>query len=204
MVKLTKTELRDQQDRLNQLNKYLPTLQLKKSLLLSELESLQLKLEELFVKIEECKKLIEKDSSFFMHPTSKVLINRIHVKQVITAKENIAGLELPVFQEVVFAEDFYSLIFAPIWQEYVLQKVKELIVFQQHLQIEEEKKKKLQKELRDVSIRVNLFEKIMIPRAVDNIKKIKIFLGDQQLSSIAQAKMSKKKIIEKGLLSHDH
>ena len=57
------------------------------------------------------------------------------------------------------------------------------------------KKAALAKELREVSIRVNLFEKIMIPRAKENIKRIKIFLGDQQLAAVSQAKESKKKIL---------
>ncbi|HEY5259666.1 MAG TPA: V-type ATP synthase subunit D, partial [Rhabdochlamydiaceae bacterium] len=53
------------------------------------------------------------------------------------------------------------------------------------------------KELRDVSIRVNLFEKILIPRAQGNIRKIKIFLGDQQLAAVCQAKVAKQKILER-------
>jgi len=63
--------------------------------------------------------------------------------------------------------------------------------------IAEEKKQALEKELREVSIRVNLFEKILIPRAIDNIKKIKVFLGDQQLGAVSQAKVAKGKIITK-------
>jgi len=46
----------------------------------------------------------------------------------------------------------------------------------------------------DVAIRVNLFEKILIPRASKNIKKIKVFLGDQQLTAVSQAKAAKAKI----------
>ena len=45
-----------------------------------------------------------------------------------------------------------------------------------------------------MSIRVNLFEKILIPRALRNIKKIKVFLGDQQLAAVSQAKVAKAKI----------
>ena len=62
-----------------------------------------------------------------------------------------------------------------------------------------EKKRLLEQELREVSIRVNLFEKIMIPRTLQNIKKIKVFLGDQQLAAISQAKVAKRKILEKSV-----
>jgi V/A-type H+-transporting ATPase subunit D len=41
---------------------------------------------------------------------------------------------------------------------------------------------------------VNLFEKILIPRSQENIKKIRVFLGDQQLAAVAQAKVAKRKI----------
>ena len=67
--------------------------------------------------------------------------------------------------------------------------------------VAQERKLALEKELREVSIRVNLFEKILIPRAKANIRKIKIFLGDQQLSAVSQAKVAKGKIIKKRVLA---
>ena len=57
-----------------------------------------------------------------------------------------------------------------------------------------EKKAALDKELREVSIRVNLFEKVLIPRSEANIKKIKVFLGDMELAAVSQAKVAKTKI----------
>ena len=67
----------------------------------------------------------------------------------------------------------------------------------------EEKKRSLEKELRDVSIRVNLFEKVLIPRCREAVKKIKVFLGDQELAAVAQAKVAKQKIEEKRV-KNDH
>jgi V/A-type H+/Na+-transporting ATPase subunit D len=69
------------------------------------------------------------------------------------------------------------------------------------VEIAEEKKRALEEELRQVSIRVNLFEKVLIPRAVENIKKIKVFLGDQQLNAVARAKVAKSKILARQTLS---
>lgn len=72
--------------------------------------------------------------------------------------------------------------------------LRELATAKEKANIAEEKKRALEKELREVSIRVNLFEKVLIPRAMENIKKIRIFLGDQQLAGVAQAKVAKRKI----------
>ena len=76
-------------------------------------------------------------------------------------------------------------------------KLQSLLVAQAKIEVVKEKKQILEKELREVSIRVNLFEKILIPRTKSNIKKIKVFLGDQELASVAQAKVAKAKILKR-------
>lgn len=90
-----------------------------------------------------------------------------------------------------------SRIETPVWLEAAIEGVKALLIVREKIKIAREKKQALEKELREVSIRVNLFEKIMIPRAIQNIKKIKIFLGDQELAAVSQAKVSKRKILQK-------
>ena len=84
---------------------------------------------------------------------------------------------------------------APVWIDSAIIGLRELITVREKIRVAEEKKAALEKELRDVSIRVNLFEKILIPRAQGNIRKIKIFLGDQQLAAVCQAKVAKQKIL---------
>ena len=64
----------------------------------------------------------------------------------------------------------------------------------ERIKVAYEQRNALEKELREVSIRVNLFEKILIPRAVDNIRRIKVFLGDQELAAVCRAKVAKNKI----------
>jgi V/A-type H+-transporting ATPase subunit D len=78
----------------------------------------------------------------------------------------------------------------------VIEGLRKLATARVKVQIAREKKAALEKELRQVSIRVNLFEKILIPRALANIKKIKVFLGDMQLAAVSQAKVAKRKIEE--------
>lgn len=84
---------------------------------------------------------------------------------------------------------------SPVWADRATELVRELATQREKVHIAEEKRRALEKELREVSIRVNLFEKILIPRSQENIKKIRIFLGDQQLSAVAQAKVAKRKIL---------
>lgn len=193
-VRFTKTELRDQQKKLIQLEKYLPTLQLKKALLQMEINQVQQKL------ITVQKEKGEKDKELV--PLKKMLEEKIDCNpekftQVIHVNkhyENIAGVESPIFESVIFNQDDYLFFDTPAWTDSVIQKRKEAISLHEHLQVLEEKKRALQYELREVSIRVNLFEKVLIPRSKDTIKKIRLFLGEQELAAVAQAKVAKKKI----------
>ena len=45
--------------------------------------------------------------------------------------------------------------------------------------------------------RVNLFEKVMIPNTQDNIRRIRIALGDQMTAGVARAKIAKAKLEQK-------
>ena len=193
-IKLTKNELRTQQIRLSQFQRYLPTLQLKKAMLQFEVTAVQMEISRLEDERSLIRHQVETFAPFLLE---KVAVNLTRYADVLHVKkhyENIAGVEIPLFDKVVFQEADYALFDTPVWTERATDIVRELVVAREKISIAEEKKRALEKELREVSIRVNLFEKILIPRSQENIKKIRVFLGDQQLAAVAQAKVAKKKI----------
>lgn len=196
-LKLTKTELRDQQVRLGQLQKYLPTLQLKKALLQIEVLHAHNEIEQLNGQLRFSQEKVEHYEALFSTREVRDLLQAVKVVETRKKYDNIAGIEIPLLERVIFEDSEYSLFDTPVWLDAAVEGVKELITLQEKRNVAEEKKRLLEKELREVSIRVNLFEKIMIPRAIRNIKKIRIFLGDQQLAAVAQAKVSKQKILQK-------
>ncbi|NDD58388.1 MAG: V-type ATP synthase subunit D [Chlamydiae bacterium] len=193
-LKLTKTELRIQQVKLAQLLKYLPTLQLKKAMLQAEVNLCQQEIEQIQAEFNQQETVVSRFSALFSERSIHDFFSALNVTEVRKSYENIAGVDIPLFEGVSFSSPNYMLFDTPIWYESAILGVKKLISIREREKISQEKKMALEKELREVSIRVNLFEKIMIPRAQENIKKIKIFLGDQQLSAVSQAKVAKKKI----------
>jgi V/A-type H+-transporting ATPase subunit D len=191
---LTKTELRNQQHRLGQLQKYLPTLQLKKMLLQVETRAAEQEIQELEQVFQMKKDQVATFASLFSSSGSFDLFPAIKITQVHRFSENIAGVDLPILDRVVFQESKHFLFDAPVWLDSAIAQLRDLITLREKITISKERKAALEKELREVSIRVNLFEKILIPRAQETIRKIKIFLGDQQLAAICQAKVAKLKI----------
>ena len=194
-VKFTKTELRIQQVKLDRLKKYLPTLQLKKAMLQVEVNQAQSEIEQLIVEFGNSEQKVGKYSALLTERSASDLFSAVKVHQVGRSHENVAGVEIPNFERITFEPSTYSLFDTPVWFESAILGIKNLITIREKIKIAQEKKRALEKELREVSIRVNLFEKILIPRAQENIKKIKIFLGDQQLAAVSQAKVAKKKIL---------
>ena len=197
VLKLTKNELRVQQTRLTQFQRYLPTLQLKKAMLQFEVSVVHSEIEALKKGFAAQWSGVEKFAPFLVEKVSVNLMKYAEILYVKKHYENVAGVEIPMFEKVVFKEPEYFLFDTPSWTESATDQLKELVTSRERTAVAEEKKRALEKELRDVSIRVNLFEKVLIPRAEENIKKIRIFLGDQQLAAVAQAKVAKRKILER-------
>jgi V/A-type H+-transporting ATPase subunit D len=199
MLKLTKNELRDQQQRLSLFQRYLPTLQLKKAMLQFEVNQATLEIAKKREEFVAARLTAKSFSPLLVDQNGKDLLDYAQIVHVKKHYENVAGAEVPMFDSIVFREADYFLYDTPVWMDQALELVRELVTRLEKLKIAEEKKRVLERELREVSIRVNLFEKVLIPRSQDNIKKIRIFLGDQQLSAVAQAKVAKRKIGQKEL-----
>jgi V/A-type H+-transporting ATPase subunit D len=69
--------------------------------------------------------------------------------------------------------------------------MKQVLELDLEAKIVEEQRRRLDKELRTTTQRVNLFEKVKIPETKNNIKKIQVYLGDQQTSAVVRGKIAK-------------
>ncbi len=202
-LRLTKAELRNQTLRLAQLLKYLPTLQLKKALLQAEVLNAHQELEILLGRVEEQRLAVERLQPL-LAADSEFDPELVKVEKVHKTFENVAGVELPKLETVEFAPIHLSLFESPAWADGLIATVKHFLVSIEKAGVGEQKLHALQKELREVSTRVNLFEKILIPRTQKAIKRIKVFLGDLEMSAIAQSKVAKEKILASRSTTPEH
>lgn len=196
-IKLNKTELKIQKTLLDQLTKYLPTLQLKKQQLQAEVENLRAMVSKIEKDIDSKKNEIKKWSVLFSEKLTIDLRQLILVEEIKKGSENIAGVEVPVFDGLVFQKADYSYFVMPVWIDKAVEELKNLITLRENFKIAQERLKLVEEELRQTNIKVNLFEKRMIPQCKENIKKIKIFLGDQEIAAICNAKIAKDKLKRK-------
>lgn len=191
--KLTKNEQKKQKDRLKMFTRYLPTLQLKKQQLQTEIRSIEARATAVF----ERKRQMEADfrdwiavfgDSFELKP------EWIEIRAIRRGEGNIAGIRIPVFESVDFVETRYDLYLTPLWIDKAIVKMKEVIALDMEIKVLNEQIAVLSRELRTATQRVNLFEKVKIPETREIIKKISIYLGDQQTSEVVRGKIAKKKL----------
>jgi V/A-type H+-transporting ATPase subunit D len=121
----------------------------------------------------------------------------LELKNVITDTGNIAGINIPLFKKLEFEEKQYDLMAYPLWVDSGVQAVKDTIAYEKELEILKEQEALIQEELRTTVQRINLFDKVMIPRTKEIIKKIRIFMGDQETAAVVRGKISKNKINKK-------
>ena len=199
-LRLTKQELRDQQQKLGQLVHYLPTLQLKKSLLQIEVNMARIELRRLEELFTEQRQTVSQYSALLTERGGVDPRRVAVVKQLSIRWDNIAGVDIPIFEGIEFEPYELPLMVLPPWADGVIAGIRKLMELKAQLQVAQEKFQSLQAELRTVSLRVNLFEKVLIPRTQANLRKIQVFLGDQQLAAVAQAKAAKAKILRRRAL----
>lgn len=125
---------------------------------------------------------------------SKKIENLIIPKSVESSTENIAGVQIPVFENLTFEPIEYEVEDYPLWVDTALVKLREIARLDALVKVLQKRADLLQKELQTTSQRVNLFEKVKIPQARENIRVIGIYLGDQQTSAVVRGKIAKKKL----------
>ncbi len=191
--KFNKTALKGQRDALAKYQKFLPILLLKKMQLQLVIRQLEPVLEAKRRELEETLSSVRPWAKLLSEPTAEIE-DYLQIEQVRTKKDNIAGVEVPEFDEVVYKDFLYSLIATPPWLDKAVAVLRRLVAVREELKVLLTKETLLKEELRTTTQRVNLFEKKLIPELRENIRKIKIFLGDEETAAVGRAKLAKGKL----------
>ena len=197
-IKLTKNEQKKQKDALKQFKRYLPTLQLKKQQLQTVIRQSHAEIEELKEKQKAAVDAMDSWIAVYGEnaegPEEHSISHLVKVTEVKKTKGNIAGVEVPVFESLVFEDIPYDLRAYPLWVDTAILSLRDIAKYDALIETLKERIRLLEKELRTTTQRVNLFEKVKIPEAKENIRVIGIYLQDQQTSAVVRGKIAKKKL----------
>jgi V/A-type H+-transporting ATPase subunit D len=192
--KLNKSELTRLKQEIKIYQHFLPVLKLKQE----QLQIEQLKVKKQYQYISEqysiTKKKISPQFALFTDTANPYSIPEILTPQKITlATKSVAGITIPIIKNVLFPALFINFFDAPCWLPLIIDDIKKFILQYVEILIAKKQYMVINKELKKATQKVNLFEKILIPDTKHAIKKINIFLGDEQVASVVRAKIAKNK-----------
>ena len=192
-IKLTKNELKTQKDALKMFRRYLPTLTLKKQQLQTEIRIIDAKAKKVRAAREALVKEFDEWISVFGEEDA-FKPGMVTVRNIRKGTGNIAGVKIPVYEGADFSRGDYDLYETPLWIDMAADRMEKALSLDLEAEVLDEQVQLLSKELRITTQRVNLFEKVKIPETRKNIKKITVFLGDEQVAAVVRSKISKKKL----------
>ncbi len=193
-VKLTRPELKRYRDALARYERFLPMLKLKQQQLQMTLRDVGRARREAERARDEAEATLRRYRSVLADRAGLPLDQWSRPSEVRVGKKNIAGVEIPVFEEVVFPEARYSLFGTPPWVDQTLADLRERSRREAAVEVLRKQEALLHKELTRIIQRVNLFEKIMIPHAREAIRRIRIKLGDEMTAAVGRSKIAKSKL----------
>lgn len=193
-IKLTKAELKAQREALHRYQRFLPTLQLKKEQLQSQVRRVQSELKNANQELSHLWSEVSSWAALFAEDVG--LEELVHVHKITTQQTNIAGVTVRRLDALEFESRIPDFFRTPAWVDTGVEKSKELIRLRVRQELLQQELSLLSRELRTATQRVNLFEKIKIPECRENIRVIRIALGEEQTAAIARAKLAKSKTQE--------
>ena len=117
----------------------------------------------------------------------------VRIEDVRLRESKIAGVRVPILDEVVFAEKPYDLFSSPAWTADGVELVKSIGRLMVEHEIYARRSELLDHARKKTTQKVNLYEKVQIPGYEEAILKIKRFLEDEENLSKSSQKIVKQR-----------
>ncbi len=190
-IKHTKNELKAQNEALTRFRRFLPMLQLKKQQLQAEIQMIDTQIDEKEAQFNTTMDGLRQWLSLLSEPVPDELM--VVLDRIETESGNIAGVNIPVLKSVSLIRHEPDLFETPSWLDDAQEAMDGLIRLRAATRVLSEQRALISEELRTTAQRVNLFEKVKIPECRENIRTIKIYLGDEQTAAVARGKLAKRR-----------
>ena len=191
-VALSKSALQQQRNKLQLFQRFLPSLELKRQQLTAEYKKALQVLAEAEQGADQASHSLTALLPI-LGSSSMKLSGLIGVRRVDVGEEDVLGMRLPTLRAVEFVTADYSLLATPFWMDSLVTCLKDVVTYRIRLQVYRQRVTRLQGAVRRLAQRVNLFEKVLIPDAKQNIARIQIFLSDIARAAVVTSKIAKAK-----------
>ncbi len=177
---------------LREYNTALPVFEMKEQQLKDVVQSIEHSINRLKKAIEQTNEEVKVWVAVIAEDTVN-LSDLVKVDHVNTEKREIAGVTIEVFIDVAFENIEVDPVNTPLWVDPAINVVKDQKTNHIIWDIEKKNIELLLEELAEARRMKNALKEVFIPEAIENKRKIEIYLGDVERLAIGCAKLVKKK-----------
>lgn len=187
-----KSTLNSEKQKRQTYGRFLPSLELKQQQLLAERRLAIKQHAQLLNTLSELQQQVKVQLPM-LAASNIELKGLVKVVQCRIESENLVGVVLPRLGEITLERINYGFLARPHWVENLADLWEEMLRLRLQQQVMARRVDLLQNAVRKVTQRVNLFAKVLIPHADKNIKRIGLFLSDQERAAVVRSKLAKQR-----------
>mgnify|MGYP001813344870 CR=1 FL=1 len=191
-LQLSKSALSREQKNLRTYKRFLPSLDLKRQQVMAERNEAARQLAQTRREIDALRKAAG-DINPMLANRDVELTDLARITDVRLDVQNVVGTRLPTLTALTVEVRDYPLMAKPFWVDNTAQMLRQMLELRVRLQVEQRRLALLEQAVKTITQRVNLFDKVLIPRARQNIKRIQIYLSDLQTAAVVRSKIAKRK-----------
>ena len=191
-LSLNKAQLAREIADLAMYRRFLPSLDLKRQQLMAERKKAQARLGA--IEAEVAAQITAVGAQIPMLADKTIdLAGLATIRSVTLGERNVVGQKLPVLEALEVEILPYGYLARPHWVDLVAERLKNTLQLRIEARIVKRQLTLLDIAITKVTQRVNLFDKVLIPRATTNIRRIQIALGDLERAAVVTSKIAKRK-----------
>ena len=191
-LQLSKSALAREQKNLQTFQRFLPSLDLKRQQVMAERSKAKRQLAATRGEIEAHRKIAGEQIPMLANRDVD-LSDLARISDVALDTENLVGTRLPRLRALRVEVRDYALLGKPVWVDAAAKVLREMLELRVRVQVEERRLALLEEAVKTITQRVNLFDKVLIPRARQHIKRIEIYLSDMETAAVVRSKIAKRK-----------
>ena len=188
-----KTNLNRAKQRKQTYGRYLPALELKQQQLLEERRKTEDAMASAAAEVAALKQRVYAQLPM-LAAEGIALEGLVSIRALVIVEENVVGVLLPVIQTLELERQAYGFLARPHWVEALADHWENMLQLQLTLDLQRRRMQLLEAAVRKVTQRVNLFSKVLIPAAQNDIHRIGIFLADQDRAAVVRSKIAKQRL----------
>lgn len=189
---LNKSTLNKESRKVRAFQKFVPALDLKRKQLLAARASAEQLLLQQHTALQDIEQQVRSQLSMLPNFQGRVdqlvTIRSIEIEQV-----NLVGIRLPELKSLDVVLEPYSCLGTEHWLDHLAQLIQQQVTLKIRQQLLQKRLECLSYGLQKTTQRLNLFDKVLIPKARQNIRKIQIALADAERAGVVRAKIAKRK-----------